>query len=181
MGFYNLKNKTSLLSYTHDTNSESMVTNQLKKTYIYWNGFTVGKKYNFGEYLLTSEAIINFGMAYDPLPHHISEETAKQSPIGKLCASGIQGLGIAHKILCDNLLTNSALVAGKGFEEMVVHTPILPDQKLHIEMEVLASTPHKYKTDRGWITYQVRLFNESAILLLSYRATVLFLADPEQR
>lgn len=157
-----------------------MKNKQPTKNYIYFEDFSVGEKYKFGEYFLTSDAIIQFGQAYDPLPHHISEETAKQSPIGKLCASGIQGLGIAHKILCDKLLTNSALVAGKGFEEMVVHTPILPNQKLHIEMEVLQSVPHKYKTDRGWITYQVSLFNESAILLLSYRATVLFLTGMQQ-
>ncbi len=156
-----------------------MTNNQFKKNYMYWNDFTVGKIYHFGEYFLTSEAIIQFGKAYDPLPHHISLETAKLSPIGKLCASGIQGVGIAHKMLCDNLLTDSALVAGRGFEEMVVHKPILPDQKLHIEMEILQSTPHKYKTDRGWITYQVSLLNESTTLLLSYRATVLFLADSQ--
>lgn len=156
-----------------------MNVNESHDITIYWNNFVAGEKHTFGKYYLSTKKIIEFGLDYDPLPHHISEETAKHSPIGKLCASGIQGVGIAHKILCDNFLKKTSLYAGKGFEEMIVHQPILPEQNLHIEMSILETTPHKYKNDRGWVHYKVVLFGENDEKLLSYRAMVLFLCNPD--
>ncbi len=145
---------------------------------IYWEDFHPQTVFNFGSFLLTKENIIAFGLDYDPLPHHICEQTARQSPIGTLCASGIQGVGIAHKILCDNLLRKSSLVAGRGFEEMIVHRPILPEQQLTISMEVLNCKAHSFKNDRGWVNYKVKLIAEDQRKLLSYKADVLFLKRP---
>lgn len=148
---------------------------------VYWDDLKPGDEHNFGSYHITADDIIEFGVKYDPLPHHVSELTAAKSPMRKLCASGIQALGIAHKILCDNLLSNSSLVAGKGFESMRVHKPILPAQKLHIKMMVLSATDHPAKKDRGWVHYKVHLLNCLNERLMTYSAEVLFLKRPLEK
>ncbi|MFK5979243.1 MAG: MaoC/PaaZ C-terminal domain-containing protein [Rhizobiaceae bacterium] len=47
-----------------------------------------GFEYEIGSYTFTKEAIIHFAEKFDPQEFHLSEETARNSLFGKLCASG---------------------------------------------------------------------------------------------
>jgi acyl dehydratase len=141
----------------------------------YWEDFYPGRHFTYGDYRLTQAEIIEFGKKYDPLPHHIDPDAAAASPLGTLCASGIQAVGIAHKMLCDNLFNNSALVAGRGFDTMRMHQPIPPDALLRVSMEVMQATPHKYQSDRGWVNFQVRLCDQHQHTVMTYASVILFL------
>jgi len=50
--------------------------------------FVVGKKYDFGEIILTEQEIIDFAKAFDPLDFHTDLEVAKKSIFKGLIASG---------------------------------------------------------------------------------------------
>lgn len=141
----------------------------------HWEDFDHHTHYDFGTYHLTEKEIIGFGKKYDPLPHHINPEQAAKTSIGTLCASGIQAVGIAHKLLCEHLFLKSALVAGKGFQEMQMHKPIIPGSRLRVMMQVIDKQSHKYQSDRGWVTFHVKLYNQNQETLMTYRSIILFL------
>jgi acyl dehydratase len=48
----------------------------------------VGIEDILGSYHFTREAILRFAESYDPQPFHLSDEAARQSHFGALCASG---------------------------------------------------------------------------------------------
>lgn len=50
--------------------------------------FRIGVAVPIGSYTFTPEAIVEFARKYDPQPFHLSEETARGSIFGRLCASG---------------------------------------------------------------------------------------------
>jgi acyl dehydratase len=50
--------------------------------------FRLGDVVDIGSYKFTPEAIKAFARKYDPQPFHVDEETAKNSVLGGLCASG---------------------------------------------------------------------------------------------
>ena len=50
--------------------------------------FRIGTTVELGSYTFTPAAIVAFARRYDPQPFHLSEETARGSVFGRLCASG---------------------------------------------------------------------------------------------
>ena len=50
--------------------------------------FRIGTTVELGTYTFAPETIVAFARKYDPQPFHLSEETAKGSVFGRLCASG---------------------------------------------------------------------------------------------
>ena len=50
--------------------------------------FEVGKTVTIGTHHFDAESIIAFASKYDPQPFHVSEEKAKGTVFGRLCASG---------------------------------------------------------------------------------------------
>jgi len=50
--------------------------------------FRIGVTMPIGSHTFEPEAIVAFARRYDPQPFHLSEETAKGSVFGRLCASG---------------------------------------------------------------------------------------------
>ncbi len=54
--------------------------------------FTVGRKFTFGDHLVTEKAIIDFALEYDPQPMHVDPVAAKNDMMG--------GLGTAPSPFC---------------------------------------------------------------------------------
>lgn len=50
--------------------------------------FQVGETVTLGSHTFTPDEIVTFARKFDPQPFHLSEETAKGSVFGALCASG---------------------------------------------------------------------------------------------
>jgi acyl dehydratase len=76
---------------------------------------SIGETEPIGSCTFTPEAIVAFARQYDPQPFHLSEETAKGSVFGRLCASGWHTAAAWMKC---NLATRSGSVhwAGPGPE-----------------------------------------------------------------
>lgn len=50
--------------------------------------FQVGETVTLGSHIFDADSIVAFAKKYDPQPFHLSEETAKGTVFGALCASG---------------------------------------------------------------------------------------------
>ena len=141
----------------------------------YWQDFKTGDCYQYGSYKVTEEEVIEFGLKYDPLPHHIGVEQAKNTTLGVLCASGIHILGMAQKLLCDNLYNNSSLIAGKGVESMRVLKPVVPGDILSVSLNVHSASLHPYKSDRGWVDLRASVTRQGGEEVMTFRNDILFL------
>ena len=68
---------------------------------MFFEDFEVGTTEEFGEYLVTEEEILEFASKYDPQAFHLSDEAAKATLFGGLCASGWHTCAIAMRMLVE--------------------------------------------------------------------------------
>ena len=142
---------------------------------LFWEDFPIGKLFRFGHYQVRAAEIIAFGKQFDPLPHHIGAEEAANSPLGGLCASGGHSLGMAQRMFCDHIFSQSGLIAGSGIEKYALHIPVIAGYTLTVNALVVASEAHWKKHDRGWVKFEVQVFQQDNIKVFSYDSRILFL------
>ena len=142
---------------------------------LYWEDFVVGDETRFGNYTVSEQEIIEFGTKYDPLPHHTCIKLASQTPLGTLIASGLQVIGVAHRILVDNLFIRAGIVAGTGFKNMNIHSPVMPGDTLDVKMSVEEKSNHPRREDQGWIDFKINVFSQNKKKVMDYEISMLFL------
>ncbi len=125
---------------------------------LYWEDFPVGKTFKLGCYFLSKKELIDFATQYDPQDFHIDEEKAKLTPMGVLCASGLQTVAICQRLTVKNLTERSALVAGVAMNNLKFNTPVLPDETLRAELTI---TEARRLSDgkRGLIRFEKHAYN----------------------
>lgn len=139
-----------------------------------WDDFTPGQAWVFGEYPVTEAEIIDFATRYDPLPMHLDRDTARDTPLGVFCASGIHTFGMTQKLLVDNLYIRCHLIAGGELKSFRLHRPVLPGDRLSVAIRVEDVAPHSRRLDAGWIDFNVLARNASGETVLEYDVRVLF-------
>jgi acyl dehydratase len=113
---------------------------------IHHEDIEVGKTIPCGSRLLSKEAIIAYGRAYDPQPMHTDEEAAKATLVGGLCASGWHTCALMMRMLCDGLIDRMAGLGSPGVDEVRWRKPVRPGVMLSVsytaqEKRILASRP----------------------------------------
>ena len=54
----------------------------------WFDDYAEGETFDFGDYLVTADEIIEFARRYDPQPFHVDPQAAAAGPFGGLIASG---------------------------------------------------------------------------------------------
>lgn len=132
----------------------------------FYEDITVGNRIVGEEtYAVTAEEIKSFAGKWDPMPFHLDEEAAKQSPLGRLFASSIHTIAIAvqlsHRLHRDSM----AVVAGLGWDEVRFPLPVCPGDQLRVEAEVVSKRESASKPDRGICVNQLSVFNQDGLLV----------------
>lgn len=138
----------------------------------YFEDVVLGEPVRFGRYEVERDEIIEFASRWDPQPFHLNEEAGKQSVFGGLTACFAHAFSIQCQIVMgreDRL----AVVAGLGFENAVMKQPVRPGDVLYVENENVAKRLSESKPDRGIVTTQARLKNQSHETTLEVRGLVL--------
>ncbi|HSC18478.1 MAG TPA: MaoC family dehydratase [Rhizomicrobium sp.] len=125
----------------------------------YFEDFRVGQKFAFGAYEVTKEEIIAFAREFDPQPHHLDEDAAKNSLLGGLAASGWQVCAIAMRLATDHIFNQAQARGGAGVEDCRWLKPVRPGDMLRLEVEVLATRPHP-RRPLGFVTMRWDVFNQ---------------------
>lgn len=134
---------------------------------LYFEDFTVGRRFTTPGKTLTEGEIVAFAMLYDPQPFHIDAEAAKESLFGGLIASGFQTLALCFRLFHMTGLLNAGSVAGAGCDELRWHRPVRPGDTLRVEVEVLEATPSRTRP-QGTIRFAYRAFNQRGEPALSF-------------
>lgn len=144
----------------------------------YWQDFTEGAIFEFGDKLVTESEIIEFAQQYDPLTIHIDPIAARKEPLGVFCASAVHVLAMAARMTYDHLYADTALVAGRVIDKWQMLAPVQPGQRLHIKAEVAAVHSHKYKTDCGWVDFNWQILDADGNRLMTFFSSVLVQRRP---
>ena len=120
--------------------------------------FTVGRKFAFGDHVISEEEIIAFAKEYDPQPMHMDPEAAKQDMMGGLIASGWHLCALSMRLIMDGLYHETTSLGSPGIEEVQWRRPVRPGDRLTMEAEVLETRELGSKPDRGLVRFRFDLY-----------------------
>ena len=134
----------------------------------------VGTTEEFGEYLVTEEEILEFASKYDPQAFHLSDEAAKATLFGGLCASGWHTCAIAMRMLVDNMPESNKSLGSPGIDELRWTKPVFPGDTLRVKTTVLSKTNSRSRPDVGSLQMQNEVFNQKNELVMSNKPIVIY-------
>lgn len=146
-------------------------------THLYFEDAEVGTTGKAGPRLVSKEEIVQFAKQYDPLPRHIDEEAAARSIFGGLTASSAHTFSIFIS-LTTKLQPRLHVLAGMGWDELRLPTPVRPGDELDLETIVLETRESKSKSDRGIVRNQIQMRNQRREIVLQTIGNVLVARRP---
>lgn len=140
----------------------------------YWEDFKPGEVANFGSYLVTKEAIIEFASVYDPQPIHLDEEVAKHSIVGGLCASGWHTCAMTMRMMCDEYLIDSAGMGGLGLDDARWRAPVRPGEILSVKRECIERRASRSRPEMGITVFSHTLSNQHGEIKMIMQGAMAF-------
>jgi acyl dehydratase len=118
-----------------------------------------GHEENLGAHTFTPEEIIRFARRFDPQPFHLSEEAARNSIFGGLCASGWHTVSVWMRKQRDTAAARSreALMTGEklpqagvspGFRDLRWLRPVMAGDTITYHAKTISCRPSASRT--GW-------------------------------
>ena len=128
---------------------------------VYFEDITVGDIAKFGSYQVTKEEVIDFATKYDPQPFHLSEELAKQSVFGGLCASGWHTCAMMMRMLVDQMQeVGVASLGSPGMDGIKWMRPVMVGDTLSVEASVDAKRESNSRPELGFLKGTYKVFNQ---------------------
>jgi acyl dehydratase len=125
----------------------------------YLDDLHIGQRFLSRTYLIDAEQIKAFAGQFDPQPFHQDDELAKGTLFGGLAASGWHTAAITMRLLVDGGLPLAGGILGAG-GDIAWPKPTRPGDTLQVESEVVAITPSRSRSDRGFATVRSRTHNQ---------------------
>ena len=126
----------------------------------WFDDFAEGEVFEFGDYAVTEEEIVDFARRYDPQPFHLDHEAARASHFGGLVASGWMTCAVLMRLLCDHFIPRQSSMGSPGVDEVRWLEPVRPGDRLHVRAEVLECRASRSKPDRGVVRCRHQLINQ---------------------
>ena len=147
----------------------------------YFEDFTVGDSREFGSYEVTEAEILEFASKYDPQPFHLSDEAARQTLFGGLCASGWHTCAMSMRMVVDNMPPGeSGSLGSPGLDELRWKKPVFPGDTLRVRATVLDKRESRSRPDMGSVFMENVVLNQHDDVVLSYKPIVMYRKRPKQ-
>ncbi|MEP3247337.1 MAG: MaoC family dehydratase [Sneathiella sp.] len=140
-----------------------------------WEDFPVGRVDEFGHRTVPEEEIIEFATEFDPQFFHTDKAAAENHFFGGLIASGWHTGAMLMRMIVDALLVDATSIGSPGIDELRWIQPVRPGDILKVRSEVLSTTPHKYKQDRGFTKFQHTVLDQNDTVKMTMVSTIIFL------
>ena len=140
----------------------------------YWEDFSVGDVFEFTGPPVTKDEIIEFASQYDPQPHHLDEEAAKETILGELCASGWHSCAMLMRLICDTYLNEAEHIGSPGVEEVRWQRPVVPGDCFHVKRTVTKVRAIPGQGDRGLVQVIFAVTNQNEKPLLTMDCLALY-------
>lgn len=147
---------------------------------LHWEDVTVGETVAFGRKRVTREEIVAFARVFDPQPFHLDEEAAKESIVGRLCASGWHSCVILMRMLVDEVLGKAAGLGAPGLDEVKWLKPVLPGDEFTGRCTCISKRVLKSRPGVGVCQMHFEMLNQSGDVVMTWEVAQLYrLRAPE--
>ena len=145
---------------------------------IFYEDVTPGVILRAGPYVIPEQELLDFAMAWDPLPIHVDKEYA--APYGGVTAPGTYLLAIKMRLI-HRLPFRRTVIAGFGHDEVRFHRPAHPGDALTLELTWREKRRSKSQPDRGIVKAYCALANAAGDMVMSHLDTIMMrLRNPER-
>lgn len=133
-----------------------------------YEDFTVGEKLPFGRMKVTKDDIVRYARAFDPQAFHLSEESARDTNVGRLIASGYHTCCMMMRMIADDLLGGPDALGSPGLDEVKFLKPVLPDDELTATCTTLEKRELKSKPGVGLLHCLLEMRNGRGETVMSW-------------
>ncbi|MFD7326362.1 MaoC family dehydratase [Streptomyces sp. NPDC059875] len=140
----------------------------------YFEDFPAGGSHELGSTRLTSEDIIAYARAFDPMPFHLDPVAARDSPFGGLVASGWHTGAVVMGQFVRSLLAESACVGSYGMDEVRFLSPVRPGDELRGRATAEDASRHPKRRGVGTVRFVVEAVNQRDETVYRMRTRLLF-------
>lgn len=144
----------------------------------WFEDFTPGETFEFGDYLMSEAEILQFAGKYDPQPFHTDAEAAKGSIFGGLIASGWHTASALMRMMVDEYIPANASMGSPGIDELRWLRPVRPGDRLRARITILEATPSRSKPDRGVVRNSTEVLNQANEVVMTLRGMVMYRRRP---
>lgn len=147
----------------------------------WFEDYAEGETFEFGDYLVTEEEIIEFARRYDPQPFHLDHAAAAASHFGGLVGSGWMSCAILMRLMCDHYISRVSSMGSPGVDQVRWLKPVRPGDRLRARAHVVKTRASQSKPDRGVVSGHNELINQHGEVVMSMSGNGMYKRRPLQR
>ncbi len=136
---------------------------------LHFEDFHEGQQLSYGACEVTREEVIAYAQEFDPQPQHLSEEAAKHTMLGVLCASGWHTAAMTMRMHCDHFMNKATALGAPGIEELKWLKPVLPGDVLTLRGQVGKMRASMSRPEMGLMEMTYEVFNQRDEAVMSQR------------
>lgn len=145
-----------------------------------YDEFVIGQPIPFGRMHVTEDEITAFARAFDPQPFHLSEETARDTNIGRLIASGYHTCALIMRMMVDDLLDSELAQGAPGVKEVRFLKPVFPGDTLSARCTCTAKRPLKSRPEMGILSLKIELLNQREEQVMEWSTSLFMRMGPRR-
>ena len=143
----------------------------------YFEDLSVGDEWDAGTVEITEDELVAFAERYDPQVFH-TDEAAADRHFGGLIASGWHTAAACMRPFVDAVLSEVAVVAAAGVDELRWHAPVRPGDTLTVSASVVETAP--WNDERGRVSFGVEATADEGRLVHSRTDLVVVEREPAE-
>ncbi len=125
--------------------------------------FTLGQKFNYGQWLMKRSEMLDFANLYDPEPFHTDEAAAKQLGWKDIIASGPQ-ISALWRRMSKDAFPNAEVVISPGWDHIRWYMPVYAGDMLSVETEIVEARTLSSRPSEGVIKLQNRILRNDDLV-----------------
>lgn len=137
----------------------------------------IGELQEAGPITVTAEEIVSFAERYDPLPMHISDEGGQATVHDSLIGSGVLTIALKQRLIM-SIERNSAIIGAARIDDLNFLRPVRAGDELSMRQRCIDKRDSKSRTDRGLVTWEFEIFNQTGENVLTSRDTIVLRRRP---
>ena len=146
---------------------------------IYFEDLQVGAETFFGSYEVTRDEVLEFAGKYDPQPFHLSDDEAAKTHFGRLAASGWHTTAMTMAVIARHVVQHQQAGLGSpGIDELRWKKPVYPGDTLHVNGEILETTPSRSRPEMGSFRTRTTVTNQDGDVVMTFVSIVLIRRRP---
>jgi len=145
----------------------------------------IGARRDLGAYTFTAEEIVRFARAFDPQPFHLSDEAARATHFGALCASGWHTAAVWMKLMVAHMQAEQAASGtaprfgpSPGFTDLKWIRPVFAGDTIRYTSVLTDKKDLKSRPGWGLLVHANEGVNQDGVTVFSFIGKVLVAKKP---